>query len=513
MAPSDSDSQLILLLGMHRSGSSALCRVLNALGAELPAPLLEPMSGVNNAGFWEDAEIVAINEALLTSTDRRWFDSGSVPDCMAAENPALVQKSSAHLKQYYSDGGVAVIKDPRMCRLLPFWLPVLRDHFSSIRTVIGLRHPMAVAESLRRRDCLPLEHGMLLWLDHVLGSLAPLIDSNEALPLIVSYEDLMLAPEAALARLDKVLDSASEAQHQEALQSLDTSKNHFTQSAYEGSYPALHDLCVNVYSQLRNWGGEDQQELHNIARQSYREYEQWQPLGELLSGIGRELITLSTASVDNGNRLQALGEEHEKALQNLQTLEQLGEQHGKALDTLRERDKQIAELQEELEKLGAEHRHALTTMTQRDDRIQDQLQELHELGQQHGQAIATVQERDEQLQQLQGQLQELGSQHRFALDTVESRDQQLLQIQQELENLGALHSKALEVVQQRDQSLHNIKLRLLDIMNSENTVLNDAELDTLLDELSGRMAELETLKSSRAYRALRRTGLFFNEKD
>ncbi len=76
----------ILVLGMHRSGTSALTRVVNLLGADLPASVFGPGSGSDNpTGFWESQELNPLHDEILESAgsfwddwrriDPQWFDS------------------------------------------------------------------------------------------------------------------------------------------------------------------------------------------------------------------------------------------------------------------------------------------------------------------------------------------------------------------------------------------------------------------------------------------------------
>ena len=63
----------LLVMGMHRSGTSALARVLSLRGAELPAHLMPPNHG-NASGYWEPAPIVAINDEMLEYFGSAWDD-------------------------------------------------------------------------------------------------------------------------------------------------------------------------------------------------------------------------------------------------------------------------------------------------------------------------------------------------------------------------------------------------------------------------------------------------------
>ena len=82
-AESDNNAlrRALVVGGMHRSGTSALARVLNLLGADLPKAVLDPKSYVGNAsGFWEPQRVVELNEKLLSEAGRSWHDIAAIPN-------------------------------------------------------------------------------------------------------------------------------------------------------------------------------------------------------------------------------------------------------------------------------------------------------------------------------------------------------------------------------------------------------------------------------------------------
>ncbi len=89
------EHQAILVLGMHRSGTSALTRVLNLLGAELGSRLMPAVSGNNENGFWENQDAVDIHEALLSDLGRNWHDIREMPAGWAASDAAARARRSA----------------------------------------------------------------------------------------------------------------------------------------------------------------------------------------------------------------------------------------------------------------------------------------------------------------------------------------------------------------------------------------------------------------------------------
>lgn len=162
----------LLVLGMHRSGTSALTGVLSMAGAN-PGPSLIPgMEGVNPKGFWEHREVVIIHERLLATLNSSWDDERPLPDCWwhLPEVAGFRDELVAVLRSHFSTSPLWVLKDPRLCRLLPLWLEILlqlevRPHF-----IICLRHPGEVAKSLEQRDGIRPERACLLWLESLIES-------------------------------------------------------------------------------------------------------------------------------------------------------------------------------------------------------------------------------------------------------------------------------------------------------------------------------------------------------
>ncbi len=164
--------RLLCVLGMHRSGTSAVTQLLHRFGAQVGSQLLDAMEGVNDDGFWEDGCVVDLNERLLAASASRWQDHaalGAVDPQVLAE---LRREAVAYFATSYAAPGTWVIKDPRLCRLLPFWLEVWREAGFEVCFVHVLRHPYAVAKSLHRRNRIPVEYGVLLWLVYTLEAMS-----------------------------------------------------------------------------------------------------------------------------------------------------------------------------------------------------------------------------------------------------------------------------------------------------------------------------------------------------
>ena len=104
----------IFVLGMHRSGTSAVTRVLNLLGAELGEPLM-PSSKDNPAGFWEHMEAVDIHETLLAELGMSWDDVRELPKAWMDSEPGrkAVARATTLMKGEWARGllDAVVIED------------------------------------------------------------------------------------------------------------------------------------------------------------------------------------------------------------------------------------------------------------------------------------------------------------------------------------------------------------------------------------------------------------------
>lgn len=169
------DNQLqrkaIVVLGMHRSGTSALSELLVALGCSTPATPMPPAKE-NSRGFFESYVFYKEHEALLKSAKSTWYDYRQFPQIWLVSDQALEFKKrmTSSLRKEFADSPMFVLKDPRICRFLVFWHELFRDEKIEPNYVLIHRNPFEVALSLKKRNGFALEYGCLLWLRHVLDA-------------------------------------------------------------------------------------------------------------------------------------------------------------------------------------------------------------------------------------------------------------------------------------------------------------------------------------------------------
>ncbi len=218
--------RLILVLGMHRGGTSVATRGLAALGVSLGERLM-PAHAINAKGFFEDLDIYELDEALLAAIGDTWHGFLPIEAEMFAA-PALRdwhERAVAMLRVKLASAPVFGIKDPRLPRLLPFWLAAARAVEAEVSALIVLRHPGAVAASLEKVAGFRAEKSQLLWLQAMLAAEA---GTRGMRRVVVDYETMLAAPAAQLRRIAAALGlAADEAAIGDYVSFLDPALRHF----------------------------------------------------------------------------------------------------------------------------------------------------------------------------------------------------------------------------------------------------------------------------------------------
>ncbi len=161
----------IIILGMHRSGTSALARLVNLLGVDLGKSFLPP-DPANPSGYWEHLQIYDTHEHMLNRMGRVWHSVFPFPEEWWLDPMVSLYRERLIdiLKNDFSRSKLWGFKDPRLCRLMPLWHSVFSEVGCEPHFVYMIRNPMEVAESLRRRDGYSWDKCFVLWLLHSLDS-------------------------------------------------------------------------------------------------------------------------------------------------------------------------------------------------------------------------------------------------------------------------------------------------------------------------------------------------------
>ena len=178
-----------LVLGMHRSGTSAVTQVLALAGASLPENVMAGDEH-NAKGYFEPWKIALLNDGRLRAGGTAWDDLFAFPfrPLSTKDERAWLNRAEALFEAEYAEVRYPLLKDPRVTVLMPFWRTVLTELEVAARCVIPVRHPLAVAGSLARRNGFAPEKSVLIWTAYMLAAEAYTRDLPRA---FVSYDGLL----------------------------------------------------------------------------------------------------------------------------------------------------------------------------------------------------------------------------------------------------------------------------------------------------------------------------------
>lgn len=249
----------LVVLGMHRSGTSALAGVLGHMGCDLPQDLMPPTEA-NPRGHFESLKVYYLNDAILASAGSSWDDwTAFNEDWYLSPRFAEFRARAAEvLAEEFGRSSLIVLKDPRICRLLPFWKQVLAD--AGIRPLFVCTHraPSEVAASLGRREGWPEARGHLLWLRHVLEAEAGTRGDER---IFVSYDSLLSDWRATVQRIAEGLGL------------------HLPRSL-ETAAPAIDDFLSAELRHFRPGDDRGAASLPDWIREPYRILDRWSAGGE-----------------------------------------------------------------------------------------------------------------------------------------------------------------------------------------------------------------------------------------
>lgn len=250
----------LFVLGMHRSGTSAVAGTLAALGVDFGTRLYGPQRGVNEKGFWEHADITDTQDAVLRLIGSYWDDFLPLPPGWAQRPNLETQRSQLrhYLRRDFARSPLWGVKDPRLCRLLPLWPPLLTETGVRPTAIIVLRNPHQVSRSLAHRDGFSPGKSYLLWLVYTLEAVE---HSRGWARAVVDFDHLLREPMDTLGQVSTELGldyPRPLAESEPGVRGfLDTRLRHHRDQARppageSGSLNTLATLADSAYETLRN---------------------------------------------------------------------------------------------------------------------------------------------------------------------------------------------------------------------------------------------------------------------
>lgn len=170
------------------------------MGCSGPARLMPPTPD-NPKGYYESLAVTELNDSMLQSAGSDWSDWAPMTEWLdSAVVPYFVRRATEVLDSEFGDAPLFVLKDPRICRLLPVWSQAFAGAGVEPIYIHSLRHPAEVVASLNTREKTGLWPVALLWLRHVLDAEAA---SRGARRCFVSYDNVLRDWRAVIGQIEE----------------------------------------------------------------------------------------------------------------------------------------------------------------------------------------------------------------------------------------------------------------------------------------------------------------------
>lgn len=295
-----SNNPFLLVLGMHRSGTSALAGVIDRLGFNAGSEVLAPQSD-NPGGFWENTHIVDIHDSLLGDFGSSWDD----PVTLQCEKDGDDLKSQCmySLRQVIDKefGGTDLpyVKDPRLSQFIELWIPILKELEWQPRCLIIIRHPLEVAESLRKRNGMDHQSAVLLWLK---ANINIEYQTRSLQRCFLSYEGLMDDPGKEMCRVLSSLkyDQCEGGAIETAVNFIDKNQWHNNQSDLSiESSDVYVELSRQVYAGLISLVQRDSEEGTQVLDQCRIALEKYEALAMPWVGSSKRVLANTVALIND----------------------------------------------------------------------------------------------------------------------------------------------------------------------------------------------------------------------
>ena len=237
-------SDVILVTGYYRSGTSALASCLNKLGVYFENSAIP--NKFNPLGFYESKLLTDFDYTTFAFHNMRWWHIKPIPTLWWQHETA--QERNTELKELLAPITIHSlwgIKHPHLCRLLPFY----EHNISSTNKVYNVhisRDPWSSCSSQIAKNGLARSHSLLLWAVYILDAER---NTRHLQRSWVLYNDLLNNPIDVFRKIEAET-KLNFTNHEEAKELIVQSMNKSRVLQKEGLFPCLIDLVDSIWSAL-----------------------------------------------------------------------------------------------------------------------------------------------------------------------------------------------------------------------------------------------------------------------
>ena len=381
------------ILGMHRSGTSALSGTLNRIGIRAGENLMYAEGHeTNSKGFYENMNVYSHNEKILKESNSAWHDHLFDIEKLDEETLQLYVNEAKHIiKTEYLSYTNFIIKDPRICLLFPIWERACLDLNIEIKTIIPYRNPDEVAQSLSRRDQFSKEKCLVMWLRHVYQAE---IYSRNYPRLFLEFDDLLTNTDDYLQKVEEFTAiSITSQQREEIAEFLDKDIKHINLS-FEKSSKNKPKFFQQTIKLLATKDFENQKAFDKVQNQFLRllklfHYQEFKQSSESLAKNNALMETWKNR-VAQLTEITTLKDKHINSLRN-KSLKVGHELLGKNV-RISQQEIQLSDQQDSLQALETNFTDKEKQLNESQAKLEKQIQQSELLKQNLQEQIKTIQE-------------------------------------------------------------------------------------------------------------------------
>ncbi len=192
----------IIILGMHRSGTSAVSGALSHFGVNFGNNLYEPDSD-NSRGYYENRAITGFQNLALLEAGYSWSDPIGEQTIGTEFGSSLVQENLTNIfNSEFVDMELCGFKDPRTSYFIEAWLKIFESLNIEPYFIICFRSPHSVISSLQHRNEISPLHAELLWLLEYVRVIPKVINNKH---IVVNYDDFIREPIREIKKINSIL--------------------------------------------------------------------------------------------------------------------------------------------------------------------------------------------------------------------------------------------------------------------------------------------------------------------
>ena len=508
--PHDSPkSKVVLVLGMHRSGTSLLAQILHRIGVYWGEPdQLMPANDYNLDGYWEYQPIVKFHDRVLRAFGGDWKSPPTMVDVWwtLPEYQHFVQEAQILIQPFRSHP-VWGWKDPRTVLLLPFWQAVLDDY--DVYHLLMVRNPLEVALSLSPRDADSVSFLQALHLWVAYQSRLHDVDTS----MRVDFDALVDDSQTTLQRIvDFIGESPSKQQMKAGLDSVKPEYRHY-QSPMSVT---TNWLPADITAEVSHWfdvpttipEADYSLFIHQLLQQQSDLVDEYvhklefltQELKQGKDSLRKQRQTHTQHLQTRADQIQELNQRVEKRAQQVEHLNQelqTRAEHIQKLDEqLQTRADQIQELNQRVEKRTEQVEHLnqeLQTRAEHIQKLDEQLQTRAESNQNLDHELETradrIQELNQQAEQQTQQIEQLNQELQTRTESIQQLEQDLETRAEQVEHLNQELQTRAEHIRKLDEQLETQAQELQD--ETLHISFQDQQLQRQAQQLEEHLAQIQ----------------------